>query len=84
MGSWGHFTDVSTAAQRGIMMLPFIGTHDFCKSYKQTLFCQTAVILLKTAETKFTFLGLIKLHPGHLKSKKISTSHQNSGRMSRI
>jgi len=66
------------------MMLPFIGTHDFCKSYMQTLFCQAAVILLKTAETKFSFLGLITLHSGHLQSKQISVSHQNSGRMSRI
>lgn len=66
------------------MMLPFIGTHDFCKSSKETLFGQTAVILLKTTETEFTFLGLIKLYPQHLQSKEVSTFHQNSGRMSRV
>lgn len=74
MGSWGCFTDISAAAQRGIMMLTFIRTYDLCKSYKQILFCQTTVILLKTADTKFTFSGLIKLHPGHLKSKEIYIS----------
>lgn len=73
VGRWGHITDVCTAAQGRIMMLPFIGTHDFCKSYKQTLFCQTVVTMLKTAETKFIFIWLIELWSGHLKSKKIST-----------
>lgn len=84
VGRWGHFTDECTAAKGRIMMLPFIGTRDFCKSYKQTLFCQAVVTVLKTVETKFVFTWLIKLCSGHLKSKEISTSHQNSGRMSRI
>lgn len=52
------------------MALSRKGTYDFCQSYKQPLFCQPGVILLKAAGTKFILLGLTKYTQSTQRTKK--------------